>query len=394
MLIGVCHFDDIETATSAWISVNGDQPRRISTRGELSSNIFWITNLMWNQYRKQNLSKIKNIQDAQFFRTSYILLSEEFGITSDVKEQVQFFSKVFTKIAIYCKEKLNVDISLSQYRLTTLLRDHLMPSSLRKAPEGPNSLEIGDAIKQSTQQLQIMTGNSPQGSKTHNFVFPRGGYTRILFGMKYPNGKNWEKLSEKNHTSIFGYEDNIQVRGTRATLLKLKEMSKTKAVFFKVTVLSQSPEYIGYQTFGSGANISRRWACLPEIIHLSRFSKLKIEGGYSCDLDDLKLNVPLKTDDYEFSIARSIFLESLSIGLSTPFKGDPSPFKAVGAYLRAYDRILCAKVAESFHREGGITVGSFGAGRVTCYLKETDMDFSNRIALEQGIIPSISNLKG
>lgn len=391
-LVGVCHFDDPKSATSGWASINGGKAFRVSNRGELQSNVFWVTNLMWKAYREFNLVKVQHIQDAQFFRTSYTLLGIEYGFVNQPQEQAEFFSKIFTNIANYCGEKLKIDISTTSYRLTTLLRDYLMPNSFRKTPDSPFSLDINNAVKQSTQQLQIMTGKSPQGSKTHNFMFPRGSYSRWLLSMKYPMGNKWEKLPEKDYTAIFGHEDNIQIKGSKTVLSKLKDLHENKAAFLKISIISQSPEYINFQTFGSGSSYPRRWATLPEVIFLSRFSKIQIEGGYATDAGDLRLNTPLRYDDIEFSVARSIFLESVSMGLSTPYKDQTTEYTALGAYLRAYDRIACAKTAERLNRDAGFTIGSFGAGRVTAYLRPNEIETANKIALDNGLLPSIVNL--
>ncbi|WP_137297153.1 hypothetical protein [Psychromonas sp. SP041] len=390
--VGVCHFDDSKMATSGWASINGSTPFRIKSRGDLRTDAVWITNILWRDYLRLNLNRLGHVFDDQFFRNSYTFYGRELGFENEPKEQVKFFSEVFTRFSHYLYNKLNINISECGYRIPHLLRDYLASSSLKKQPSGVHSLEINNAITQSTQTMQKMTGNAPQGSTTMNFIFPRGAYSRWLMSLPYPGGDDWEILPEKKFSGVFGHEDNIQIKGTKTILGALLELGKTKAVLLRVTVLSQNREFIDYQSFGSGSNVARRWATLPEIIHISRFSKIKIEGGFMCSLSDIGLKIPLNTDENEFSLTRSIFLDCLWVGIATPLNAKPTINTATAAYMRAYDRIACANAAEAFYKDGSIITGSFGTGRVTAYVRPSDIKDANNIAIRNGLIPPLKNL--
>lgn len=391
-LVGVCEFDDVKSASAGWASICGNKAVRISNRGQLQSDVLWITNILWHDYKNLNLIKLKNIFDDQFFRNSYTFYCRENGLIDDPTKKVEFFSEIFSRLSEYCENKLKINIADCTYRIPILLRDLLLDSKYRKQAQGPNSLEIMTAIKQSTQEIQKMTGSSPQGSTTHNFIFPRGAYTRWLFSQTYPNGENWIKLSEKKYTATFGHDYNTEIKGTKAVINMLLELGKKSAVFFKTTILTQDTDFVNYQCFGAGANYQRKWSTLPEILHLSRFSKIKIEGGFACDQSPLSLKIPLNCDESEFSLSRSIFLDCLWVGVASPFNVEPKIYSPVAAYMRAFDRIACAKAAERFYKDGSIIIGSFGTGRVTAYLRQSDISLANEISLKSGLIPPLKNL--
>jgi hypothetical protein len=100
----------------------------------------------------------------------------------------------------------------------------------------------------------------------------------------------------------------------------------------------------------------------------------------------------IQLDINEMSYSRSLLLENLWIALANPVSTTKRQ-TPVGAYMRAYDRSVCQKVAEIFESYS-YPVGSFGVGRVMVYLRAGEIPHATELALESGIIPSISLLQG
>lgn len=389
---GACFFDDKETPQSGWVSINGSEVARISKISELRSDVVWVTNIPFKTYRDMNLDSIGNIFDEQFFRTSITQLLKELSLENSIKQACVELSKIFTRVATFGSDKFNLSTEELSYRYFTTVNTALLPSVSRSAPNHSCSIEIMDAIKQSTQPLQVMTAKAPKGSVAVNFLFPRSAYYKFIFSLDYPLSSEWAVIPKLNNTATFGYESGAVIKGTKAIIAKYIKLSETHAAFFRVTVISQDGTYSDYQMFGaSGAFNKKRasvrlWATLPEIVHLSTYSKVKVEGGFCTPHSKLSLADKLNFPDREFSYSRGLFAENLFAGLSTPLYGNELKASALGAYLRCYDRLACAKAAEGFNK-AGFVVGSFGLGRVTVFVSQSEREQVTAVSLKLGLVP-------
>lgn len=391
-LVGTCHFDDSESATGGWASINGEKAFRINGYNELQTDVLWITNLPYRAYQNLRLYSVPHIYDRQYFRTTYDSILFENGIKDPVKGVV-FASKVYTRIANFAISKLGINLSPAGYRFTALLGDVLMPSFMTLKIPGVDGLEISEGIRQSTQELQKMTSRTPKDSTSYNFVFPRGAYSSWLLSQPYPGPGLWDKINDKDVKAKLGHENRVKIKGTDGILEKYIELGENHAVFLKVKVLSQEADFAGFQTFGAGSNYIRNWATLPEIIYLSKFSKIQVLGGYKIPLKQLSLIKNLNLDKREFSYSKGILLENIYMSLAQNLHGDKTKKTAVGAYIRSYDRIACGRMAEIF-TDSGLTVGSFGAGKVTLFLRPTQLKKAAKLALANGMLPPIDSIIG
>lgn len=391
--IGVCIFDDNQSPTGGWASISGAQAVRIRGIMDLRNDVFWVLSLDYKIVRKLGIYNAKNMSDAQFFRASVNHLMEESGIR-DKREQAVAASEMLSRVTAYSEQLFDIGVNGGGYRFYTTLADKIVPSSAKKKVDGPVDLmDVKEGLVQSYQSLQKMTGKTPKGSSAKNFVYPRGSYYSWILGLDYPGGEDWKELSKKSYGAIFGFDSGHVISGTKTVIDRLTELGKKNAAIFRVTVHSQVSDTVDYQQFGNGADVIRRWATLPEILHLSRFSKLEISGGYSTPLSPLSISSQIKDSSNEFSISRGLLLENIFVALASPIYAAKSRHTALAAYMRAYDRIACARAAEYLVDSGGYVIGSFGLGRVTVFLRETEMDGASNIALQCGLMPPAINTR-
>lgn len=100
----------------------------------------------------------------------------------------------------------------------------------------------------------------------------------------------------------------------------------------------------------------------------------------------------LELDSKEYSYSRGIFLENLWVALANPI--NPSGMHtAVGAYMRAYDRVACQRAAETF-AEHEFRIGSFGSGRVMIYLGKQEDAMAKELSFVTGMNPPMSMISG
>lgn len=391
MKIGVCLFDEPSLGTSGWASIGGKQAFRISATSELRSDILWVTNVNYRIYRKLNLIQTPNVVDEQFFRTKLSTLIQEISASEDPSVLCQKAAEVLQRTADMGLNLLSVDALNCNYRYFTGLQDAILTPEMREQPYGMNALDVSEAIRQSTQENQAMSSQqTPRGSRAVPFAFPRGSYAKWLLSQKYPANNNWRPINARDGESIFGYESGAKIRGTAGVLEKLHALSENKAAMFRVAVLSVDPYYAGFAKFSAGTNgVIRRWATLPEIIEMSKYSKLAISGGYYTELADLNLPDNIDVTSDEFSFSRGLFYENLWVALaSSPYSRNAKNVSSVGAYMRAYDRIICGRAAASFSRYG-FTIGSYGVGRLLVFMRTGEEKTAREIALNLGLIPQM-----
>lgn len=395
MDIGVCLFDDLTQAKGGWASIAGSSASRISAITELRTDVIWVTNLDYFSHRKLNLNRTPNIFDHQYFRSSLKLIASECGLLSSPEALVEFASSVFNRVTEIGNKEMGISLDEPSYRYFTSVANAVTPAFMRKRPDCENVIDLMNGIKQATQENQAMAGVKAQkGSLIKDFSFPRGAYARWLLTLPYPGSQGWEEIKKSNSGSdtIFGIEDGVQIRGTSAVLEKLKEWGQHNAVFLRVTVLGMESFYKQFASFGVGAKYPRRWAALPEILNMARYCKLSISGGYMTKLANLDFLSDLELDSKEYSYSRGIFLENLWVALANPI--NPSGMHtAVGAYMRAYDRVACQRAAETF-AEHEFRIGSFGSGRVMIYLGKQEDAMAKELSFVTGMNPPMSMISG
>ena len=389
MKIGVCLFDEPTIARSGWASIAGGKPSRINGVAEMISDVFWVTNLSYFNHRNLNLSKLPNVADEQYFRTKLSSLAQEISSSEDPEILCVLLSKVLNRTHALGKKLFDVSVDDSDYRYTSAMQNKVFGTSLRKQPFGLDALNIAEGIKQSTQENQAMTSSSfSRGSKLSTFTFSRASYAKWLLSLEYPTNSNWKKIAFTNNETIIGYEDGVKIRGTDTFIEKLNNLDEENAAIFRISVLNIDTFYLPFAKFGSGANkMVRRWATLPEIVDISRHSKISIMSGFYTK--KIKLDILDKIDFsvLEHSISKGLLYENLWSAISTPiYNRDQPKVSAVGAYMRAYDRIACGRVAAAFSQHG-FTVGSYGMGRVQVSIRSGEEATAREIAIANGIIP-------
>jgi hypothetical protein len=391
--VGVCCFDDPAVPGYGWASIAGADAYRINGYGELRSDVLWVLNLKITSMSKLGLNRTNHLYDEQFFRISLRQLSQELGLISEPEIFVAAASEIFDRVARLGFDLLGVNIDNPGYRYMTLIADKHMPDFNRKKPTGPWQASIMDAVRQSTQENQAMVGRyAPAGSAAQSFVFPRGAYGRWMLSQPIPSCEAWKEFKISGNETVIGNDEGAEIRGTKHVLEKLEAHGENNALFLKTNVISVNRFNRPFNTFAAGANYPRLWATLPEIVALSKYAKISISDGYMTPLRANPIAEKINLDIDETSYARSLLIENLWVSISNPVSTTKRQ-TPVGAYLRAYDRVVCAKAAEVFE-DYQYAVGSFGVGRVMVYLRAGEINHASDLAIQSGLLPSVAILKG
>lgn len=385
--VGVCCFDDPSSPSDAWISINGSQAERIQGTSSFSSNVLWVVNLNYDQYKKNEFTQFRNVFDSQYFRISLKALSYELGLEDESSTFVQTASEILTKVAKLGRQYTNLQPGDCGYRYFRGLNDALLPRFARQRPTGPAAEDLEIAFKESTQYSQAMAGKKrPENSAAISFFFPRTAYAQWILGQDYPINSEWAPLKHTRVKPIrVGYEDNRLVGQTTAWRTRLEKLAETESALFKVNVCSLEQNHSTFASFGAGAFYGRSWVTMPEVLELSRYASLEIFEAYSTVSGKLNLDmVDINQIETEYSLSRGILLENIWTGLSQPI--DTKKFYTpLGAYMRAYDRIACGRAAEVFNQHN-YSVGSYGTGSVVVYLTSSQLPKATAIANELGLL--------
>lgn len=125
------------------------------------------------------------------------------------------------------------------------------------------------------------------------------------------------------------------------------------------------------------------WATYPEVLELMRYSELMVYESASVGAGVLQ-DVPcIDNPLYSNCMSAGLFLENYYCALMAPIDKRNT---ALGAYMRAYDRMACGRAAEAFHN-AGFVVGSYSSGRIIVLIREGERERAEKLALKIGMIP-------
>ncbi|MDT8925014.1 hypothetical protein RBE51_19685 [Pseudomonas taiwanensis] len=382
--IGVCIFDDTKSARDGWASVNGKTSYRVTGFHELASDKLWVTNLDFPDFKSLNLLRLKHLAQSQYFRTKLSLLQNEFGI-DEPKEFARFVSQLFSRVARLGDIHLGIDPMKFNYRYTQAVSSKLDVPSLHSLPRGLNPNEVQLIIDHSTQENQAMTGvKKPERSSAVAFCYPRFTYARWLLSQPYPMDLTWKKDNLHKEWKV-GVREGKTTKQTD-DFIKMMEnyiLKSNKSIFLRISILSQEPTHRAFATFAAGSQSPRVWATYPEVLELMRYSELMIYESASVGAGVLQ-DVPcIDNPLYSNCMSAGLFLENYYCALMAPIDKRNT---ALGAYMRAYDRMACGRAAEAFHN-AGFVVGSYSSGRIIVLIREGERERAEKLALKIGMIP-------
>lgn len=382
--IGVCIFDDPKSPRSGFSSIDGSQASYVSGYHELSSDILWVTNLEYPVFKEMNLLRLRHLAQAQYFRTSIRMLQVEFGI-SDHKQLAEFLSKLFTRTAQLGYNYFSADPATFNYRYHQAITSRLHIPGMVEPIQGLDQNAIQLVIDHSTQENQAMAGvKRPDRSSPISFCFPREAYGQWLLDRTYPVSNVWKSDNLKREFNI-GTRDGKKLSLTDSFIKTCGDYfrNNNRATFFRISVQSHEPSHRAFASFGAGSRDARVWAAWPELLELLDYAVVTVFESVSTSSGSIKEYLPEYCSANGFGVSDGILFENLYIGLASKVGAKNT---ALGAYIRAYDRIACGRAAAHFHN-AGFVVGSYSSGRVVLLLSEGQKERASKIALDFGMLP-------
>lgn len=384
--IGVCIFDDPRTPQGGFASLDGRESTYISGYHELSQDTLWVTNLEFPVFKELNLLRLKYLAQAQYFRTSIRLLQGELGL-SDGRHSAQVLSTIFHRLVNLGFSYMGADHTQFNYRYHQALAQKLNIPGMLEMPQGidPNMIQL--MVDHATQENQAMAGvKRPDRSSPVPFLFPREAFGQWLFSRMYPVGNTYRSDGINKEYTV-GTRDGKKTAVTEPFFRKISSYAETysRAMFFRISMISQEASHRAFASFGSGSKEQRVWVSWPELVELAEYSVMTVFESISTEAGSIKDYLPSFTGGSGFGFSEGLFFENLYAALASPVNGSNT---ALGSWLRAYDRMACQRAAEIFHRNG-LTVGSYSSGRVVLMLPQGQREKASKLALDNGMLPPL-----
>lgn len=389
---GVCLFDSKTSPTEGWACRPNAAPERVTGIHDLSQDINWVTNLDYNTFRQHNLGHLKHICQSQFFRESLDSLMMDYGFREGrFAEASVFLAQHLNNTAVFGNSLLGIDPLRvrNNYRFAQSIAAQLHIPLLKQGARGITQ-EVADYICSSaTQANQAMVGGITNPISYHCY-YPRLLYFRWLLNQLVPITPEWSgpKTLSNEKSRIIGYYNGSLKEERFLRVIADEAKKRQRAFFFRISVIKQQKDYAIFGTFGRGKAESREWVTLPELLNLARYSQIELKEYYSLPAGYLKDYIEFLPDLEkipDISVSMGLFMQNLAAAVMAPVNKKET---ALGAYLRAYDRVACFHAAEKLYRHE-IIPASFSMGRIVVRGTEAQKSNIQACMASLGLIPFV-----
>lgn len=390
--IGIAWFTQPKKPTSGWSYHNG-HTMIFDSLGDLNHSVVWITNLTNSVYQAEQLWKQPNLRDEQFLRLSLTQIARETGLDMTEFESIQILGEIVQSIAKKLIDPFDLNVTNEKYRLYQGLQSHVVSNQYLAELSDDSPQHTQRAINSAYQSFQGAQKAKRGSAKIQTFTFPRVAYANYLLNQSYPIGTKFSVFSLSNTSLVVGTLNGKELEKTVLVREQLKTLHETYACLFKIKVHSMSKDYIQGFTFGfSGIRSEMRsWVTLPELIELLKYCKVEVTEGLLTTGGKLDSRPSLDINQNNYSYSRGVAAENILCAFAekaaTPTGG--RRITCLSAYIKAYDRIMCGRLAERFSQEGYALAG-FGMGIVKVWSNEAGIGKLNKIALNFGAMHDLN----
>ncbi|ALR95735.1 hypothetical protein [Vibrio alginolyticus] len=389
---GVAIFNDEKKPRSGFSCVDG-KVKEFSSYSDLEMSTIWVTNIQHSIFQKEALYKVPNLRSSQYLRLSLQQIMRELNVKKDI-EGIQHLAKLVQSIASDLQGKFELNPDYLRYRLGGEIPQYLesqgfLPSELLNISELADA-SAKAALNDAYQSFQG-TVKSANG-KIYHYTLPRVAHFEYLMNQNFPLDNNWEEFTFSSDGSIVaGYKNKVLLPDTEKVIIGLKNLHKNTAAILNIKVKSIDPKRAQSFTFGIEGvkSTTRIWAALPEVIDILRYCEVEILGGLKTNAGKLDVRPEIDLSKNRYSYSKGVVSENIWCALADKVHlGSQKQATGLGVYLRAYDRIICSKLAEAFMKAGFVG-GGFGVGAARVWLSNQDVKKANIIAEKFGAMPDI-----
>ena len=352
-----------------------------NSAADLDMSVAWITNVPYRAYTDSGLQSIPHIKPEQFLRLSITQMMRELNVSVNI-DGIEKIGELVASISSHMESIFGLDPISSNYRLNQGLTEMLIPASYFEFASNtpPNAQAALDNAYQSLQGAA--KSKSSAHAKCRHYTLPRMAHFEFLMNQNFPLNSHWTEFSLKDGKTVAGIVNGKALPNTAEVISGLKSLNLNTAAILNIHVKSMSKNRIQGFAFGNeGINTNMRvWACLPEVIDMLRYCEIEILGGIKTEGGKLEIRPEIDLDTNRYCFAKGVSAENVWTGLSEKRSKEGAKCSTgLGVYLKAYDRILCGKLAEAFMAENYRLAG-FGIGGVRVWGQPSEFSKLDKIA--------------
>lgn len=372
---------------SGWASIDGEKAFRVSSTGDLSNNVKWLTNLSQDVLWKSGLVKQSKLKHSNYLKTDVFQIMRELGLNEEkftIVMVVENLSKIFSKIMKLAIEFYNLS-DFIQTDLSTEIKLKLYPN------DRSVSTYVDEALSRAYQDLVICEKPISKEKITYiNLKRPRYFHAKNILETNIPIDDNdWNFYSEDELPKTTEEKIQFLTQQGKPFIVKIeinsfKPQNNLNIDLGKLIVLGET---IGEH----GRKKERNWVCHPELIYLNQFANIEISAAFIAkgykELEEF-VKLPYLGELSDFSYSLGILSECVWIGISSRSVNPQTRSKSLvsprACWLKATDRFLSLTSAMMLS-SAGFVINSYGFGGVSVAIEESKIPSLLEIAPHAGL---------
>lgn len=399
MKLGCILFDDPQEHRSAWVCLDGGSPYRIRGIEDISNDVVWLTNLVYEEMHAAGFSNHAFLRRSSFLRLRHDAILKEVGLHESSPDiQVRFLASIFGRTSRLMQRHLAYPkVPLGELRHT--VREVLLPPDPKMTPDAIH------AFRDATQEYitaERISARQKKGAGLVGLWFPRVDHAMKVLGVRVPSSAKFDELPRRSLPFGKDYESMqawiIEQGGPMLMRILIKNVIDEDVY----PLINYGAGVMPKRDRGRGRMIktwtpARQWATSTEVLYMLPFVDIEIlearlfkETRRLIDLPLVQRFFESLTPAHRVSYSTGLFAENIWMGAVSSLELVPKANEStniLAPFLRAQDRSLCFAAARTLHGFG-IEVTGYGAGRI--HISGGHMDDPGLIVescSEAGLIP-------
>ena len=374
-MYGAVIFDDEKRPGAGWAALAGGEAFRIRGTGDLATDAYWWTNLSVQTVYLNRGLQAYHLKRVDYLRPTITQLQAELGLLvtrMTPARIVEIVAEIFGRVMRLAEQHYGVD----RPHGFTLAED--MYAEIIKA-DTPIEPMIDEALKQAMQSYVHCQATAPAGSKLLVFRRPRIVHALDVLSTPVP-GTQWEYIDG----------DKMPPMDKRVDWI----VNQSRPALVRASVRRVDHEVAGIVSFAGGNKEQRNWMSHPELLTLSKFAKVQIEGAFMGAeyvphpvYKNIFTGGPLGPLSTSVGVLAENYWHSLSTSHS--FKRFANQSEKVNSpravWYSASDRFHMLMPALMMHTSGFIVRG-YGRGQVTLAVQRGALEEARACAAAAGLL--------
>lgn len=373
-MYGAVIFDDDARPSAGWASVRGETAFRIRGMGDLASDVYWWTNMPSGTFIRYGGFRQTRLRKDDYLRPNMRQLHTEMGllpVRMPAARIVEITAEVFDRVMRLAE----IHHGLPRPH-EPRLQDDLYPLVV-KADESLGSL-VDSALDQAHQPWVACTTAPPAKAGMISFRRPRINHVLDVLSTPVP-ADQWEYVEDRK----------MPPEGKRIDWL----VSQSRPVLAKAVVKRVDHEVSQVICFGAGSMKQRSWMSHPELLMLSKFAQIRIEGAFlGSEYEEQHVYRPVFTGGPfgSLSVSAGILAENYLMALSEARvikkmgQDRTKVFSPRAVWYTASASLYSLMPALMLHGSGFCVMG-YGRGVVTLAIPKGALDDARQCAAAAGL---------